>query len=151
MTKTDIIKRLPYGKPFLFVNELIEVSESGVIGSYAFSETLDFYKGHFKKNPVTPGVVLTECCAQIGVVCLGIFLLEKEEKSISDELQIGMSSTQMEFLLPVKPGEKVTVTSKKVYFRFNKLKCEVKMHDSDGKLVCKGEISGMFKTNNPHA
>ncbi|MUH36218.1 beta-hydroxyacyl-ACP dehydratase [Zobellia amurskyensis] len=147
MNYYHITSQLPYTEPFLFVDELIEVYENGVVGTYSFSEDSYFYKGHFKNAPVTPGVMLTECCAQIGVVCLGIHLLQKEGDFTPNGMQIGMSSTQMEFLLPVKPNEKVTVTSEKIYFRFNKLKCSVKMHNSDGKLVCKGEISGMFKAD----
>ncbi|WP_276166778.1 3-hydroxyacyl-ACP dehydratase FabZ family protein [Zobellia alginiliquefaciens] len=147
MTKTELINQLPYGPPFLFVDDLLEVNSDGVVGTYLFSEDSDFYRGHFKGAPVTPGVLLTECCAQIGVVCLGIYLLTEEGGFTVNNMQIGMSSSQMDFLLPVQPDEKVTVTSKKIYFRFNKLKCAVKMHNSKGELVCKGEISGMFKSD----
>ena len=42
---------------------------------------LFFYKGHFKENPITPGVLLIETMAQIGVVCLGIYLLKNEISS----------------------------------------------------------------------
>jgi 3-hydroxyacyl-[acyl-carrier-protein] dehydratase len=51
----------------------------------------------------------------------------------------------MEFLLPVFPEEKVTVVSEKIYFRFHKLKCAVKMFNDEGELVCKGEIAGMIR------
>lgn len=145
MDYQNIISQLPYTKPFLFVDELEHVDENGSKGSYTFSGDADFYKGHFKNNPVTPGVILTECCAQIGVVCLGIFLLAGDSDFSRTDLKIGLSSSEMEFLLPVLPNEKVTVTSKKLYFRFHKLKCEVKMYSSEGKLICKGTIAGMIK------
>ncbi|MDT0607631.1 3-hydroxyacyl-ACP dehydratase FabZ family protein [Croceitalea rosinachiae] len=144
MTNEEILKKLPYSEPFLFVDLLQEVNENVVVGSYTFSKNAAFYKGHFKNNPVTPGVILTECCAQIGVVCLGIYLLKQELKKT---IQIGLSSAEMEFLLPVYPNEKVKVVSEKVYFRFQKLKCKVKMYNAADKLVCKGTISGMFKAN----
>ncbi|WP_419211648.1 3-hydroxyacyl-ACP dehydratase FabZ family protein [Maribacter sp. X9] len=137
-----ILDKLPYAKPFLFVDELLKVDENGAEGSYRFDVGSDFYKGHFKDNPVTPGVLLTECCAQIGLVCLGIYLLG--EREASKNLKIGMSSSQMEFLVPVFPGERVKVISQIVYFRFQKLKCEVKMYDEDDKLVCKGTLAGMI-------
>lgn len=146
MNPNRIIHKLPYTRPFLFVDELLEINENGLKGTYTFTETLGFYKGHFKDNPVTPGVILTECCAQIGVVCLGLYLLDLETHAKTEIMQIGMSSSKMEFLLPVFPGEKVTVTSEKRYFRFHKLKCAVKMYNSQGKLVCKGEIAGMLKS-----
>ncbi|WP_350288506.1 GIY-YIG nuclease family protein [uncultured Croceitalea sp.] len=137
-----ILKKLPYTKPFLFVDKINTVSKSGLVGEYTFNATEDFYTGHFKDFPVTPGVILTECCAQIGLVCLGIYLLGGE---VSTQTKIGLSSSEMEFLAPVYPNEKVTVHSELVYFRFHKLKCKVKMYDSKENLVCKGVISGMFK------
>lgn len=142
MKTSEIIASLPYDKPFLFVDDLLEVSADGATGNYTFHEDLNFFRGHFKNNPITPGVLLTECCAQIGLVCLGIFLLGDNP---SAETKIALSSSEMEYYLPVFPNEQVTVTSEKVYFRFHKLKCKVKMHNSEGKLICKGIISGMFK------
>jgi len=142
----EIIKQLPYSVPFLFVDEILKIDNESIEGAYTFSADLDFYKGHFKNNPVTPGVILTECMAQIGVVCLGIYLLnqKEEDKRIA---KIALSSTDMEFLRPVYPGEKVRVVSTKQYFRFNKLKCLVEMFDSEDKLVCRGMIAGMILKN----
>jgi 3-hydroxyacyl-[acyl-carrier-protein] dehydratase len=143
MDTKNIIQHLPYSKPFLFVDELLEVSENGVSGTYTFSESAFFYKGHFKENPITPGVILTETMAQIGLVCLGIYLL-KEEISSKKKPQIALTSNQIDFFLPVYPNEKVRVVSEKEYFRFNKLKCAVKMYNIKGELVCRGTISGMI-------
>lgn len=144
MEPAEIIQKLPFSYPFLFIDELEEVGENGVKGNYTFSESSFFYQGHFKNNPVTPGVILTECMAQIGVASLGIYLLKEEDLS---KFKIAMSNIDIDFFLPVFPGEKVTVTSEKEYFRFDKLKCKVQMRNEEGKLVCKGEISGMVITN----
>ena len=140
MTKEEIILKLPYSKPFLFVDEILQIDENGVEGTFTFDENLDFYKGHFRDNPVTPGVILTEVMAQIGLVCLGIFLLEN---SFNRNTSIVLTSTAIEFLKPVFPKEKVTVISEKVYFRFGKLKCKVKMKNEKGEEVCTGIIAGM--------
>jgi 3-hydroxyacyl-[acyl-carrier-protein] dehydratase len=140
MRKEEIISRLPYSKPFLFVDEIINIDENGVEGTYTFDSTLDFYKGHFKDNPVTPGVILTEVMAQIGLVCLGIFLLDN---SFNKMTSIALTSTEIEFLKPVFPNEKVIVISEKIYFRFGKLKCKVKMKNEKGEDVCMGTIAGM--------
>lgn len=144
MTHQEILRLLPYEKPFLFVDDLLEVTKDSSKGTFTFDRNLDFYRGHFKENPVTPGVILTECCAQIGLVCLGIFLMREEELE-KPNILIGMSSSEMEFLKPVSPGEKVTVESKKIYFRFQKLKCEVHMYNANKELACKGTVSGMLK------
>ena len=144
MTENEIISLLPYQEPFLFVDELITISSEGIKGNYTFKNDAYFYKGHFKNNPVTPGVILTECMAQIGLVCLGIYIL-KDELSKNNNPQIALTSSQIDFFLPVFPGEKVTVISEKEVFRFNKLKCKVKLFNSKNELVCRGLISGMIK------
>ncbi|TRX16725.1 hydroxymyristoyl-ACP dehydratase [Flavobacterium franklandianum] len=141
MKKEDIISKLPYSKPFLFVDELLHVDENGVEGCYAFDENLDFYKGHFKGNPITPGVILTEVMAQIGVVCLGIYLLND---TFNKNTTIALTSNEIEFSKPVFPNEKVTVISEKIYFRFGKLKCKVEMKNEKGEVVCSGTIAGMI-------
>jgi 3-hydroxyacyl-[acyl-carrier-protein] dehydratase len=141
MDKEEIISKLPYCKPFLFVDELLRIDENGVEGTYTFDENLDFYKGHFKDNPITPGVILTEVMAQIGLVCLGIFLLNNE---FNKKYTIALTSTEIEFLKPVFPNEKVLVFSEKIYFRFGKLKCKVVMKNEKEEVVCSGTISGMI-------
>jgi 3-hydroxyacyl-[acyl-carrier-protein] dehydratase len=140
-----IINRLPYNPPFLFVDNISYVDETGATGNYTFMKDSFFYEGHFKDNPITPGVILTECMAQIGVVCLGIHLLDNEPSFKNrKETKIALSSTAVDFFLPVLPGEEVKVVSEKLYFRFNKLKCKVEMFNSEGELVCRGEIAGMI-------
>ena len=141
MTKEEIISKLPYSKPFLFVDELFHIDENGVEGMYTFDENLDFYNGHFKDNPVTPGVILTEVMAQIGLVCLGIYLLNF---TFNATTAIALTSTDIEFLKRVLPKEKVTVISEKIYFRFGKLKCKVEMKNEKGEVVCSGLIAGII-------
>jgi len=80
MTSKQIIAKLPYRHPFLFVDEIIEVDDDGITGSYWFDPELDFYKGHFIDHPITPGVILTETMAQIGLVAFGIYLQSETEE-----------------------------------------------------------------------
>ena len=142
MNSQEILDKLPYGKSFLFVDELLHIDENGAKGTYTYAKDLPFYEGHFKNLPLTPAVILTETMAQIGLVCLGIYLLKNMEND--QNIAIAMTSNAIDFLKPVEPGEKVTVTSEKVYFRFNKLSCKVKMENAAGEMVCKGNISGML-------
>lgn len=139
ISNNDILKKLPYQKPFLFVDELIDINENSVKGTFTFKENLDFYQGHFKNHPVTPGVILIETMAQIGLVCLGIYLTFEEKLS-----QIAFTSSEVAFLKPVYPNEQVTVFSEKIYFRFGKLKCQVKMINSLGEEVCNGQLAGII-------
>lgn len=141
METKNILTLLPYKKPFLFVDELLSVDENGTKASYTYTADHDFYRGHFENHPVTPGVILTETMAQAGLVCLGIYLLRDSLKTTPE---IALTSTEIEFLKPVYPSEKVFIESEKVYFRFGKLKCKVLMKNTADETVCKGTIAGMI-------
>lgn len=144
MTSAEIISYLPYREPFLFVDELTVISEVAIEGYYTFRKDAFFYKGHFKDEPVTPGVILSETMAQIGVVSMGIYLLQENIDGLT-HAGIALTSHAVDFYLPILPGEKVRVTSEREYYRFGKLKCKVKLFDSKDQLACRGAISGMFR------
>ena len=140
MIGKTILESLPDQPPFLFVDELTKITDNGVTGNYTFKESEYFYRGHFKDYPVTPGVILTEVMAQIGVVCLGIYLLREKFLDVKKP-KIALTSHNIDFFLPVKPKQRVNVVSEKIYFRFNKLKCKVELFNEKNQLVCKGYIS----------
>jgi 3-hydroxyacyl-[acyl-carrier-protein] dehydratase len=134
-----IVANLPYGDGFKFVHKLLEVSEESVIGVYRFRESESFYKHHFKDNPVTPGVILIECMAQIGLACLGSYLtreLETKPAFVFTENHIVFSGI-------VKPKTTVIVSAVKEYYRFGKLKVKVKMLDENEQKIAEGWMSGM--------
>ncbi|MEP0265121.1 hydroxymyristoyl-ACP dehydratase [Dokdonia sp.] len=143
MKGEEIIALLPYTEPFLFVNDIEVVTNTHIKGSYTFTDDAFFYKGHFKGYPVTPGVILTECMAQIGLVCLGIYLLK--DKAPLQDMKVAFTNANVEYLKPVYPNERVTVVSDMKYFRFNKLKCNVKLYNSQDEVVCQGELAGVFQ------
>ncbi|MGL2986051.1 3-hydroxyacyl-ACP dehydratase FabZ family protein [Flavobacterium sp. RSSA_27] len=142
MKTEDILAKLPFSEPFLFVDTIEKIDENGVVGTYRYDETLSFYRGHFINHPVTPGVILTETMAQIGVVCLGIFILNN---NFTKDSVIALTSSEIDFIQPVYPNDTVTVLSEKMYFRFGKLKCKVWMENQNKEIVCKGYIAGMIK------
>lgn len=142
MTLTEsILARLPYSAPFLFVDRIHEVSDEGISGSFYLDPGLDFYRGHFPQQPVTPGVILTEIMAQIGLACLGIYLSKENEEN--NDFPFALTSSAVEYYLPVYPDETVTVKSTKIYYRFGKLKCNVALYNNAGALACEGTMAGM--------
>ena len=147
---SDILAHLPYKSSFLFVDHISSLDEDGVTGDYTLKRESSFYEDHFVNNPVTPGVIITEIMAQIGLVVLGIFLIVSENKETGAAMVEGsfplLTATDVSFFKMVLPGEKVTVSSKKQYFRFGKLKCQVEMHNEANELVAKGIFSGIIKS-----
>lgn len=144
-----ILTYLPYKSSFLFIDNISSLDKNGVTGDYTLKEDAFFYEDHFVNNPVTPGVILTEIMAQIGLVVLGIHLIiiEKGEALVTiDEGSFPLlTATDVSFFKMVLPGEKVIVTSQKKYFRFGKLKCLVEMRNGASELVAKGIFSGVIK------
>lgn len=140
-----ILSLIPQKKPFRFIDEIYEVDENAISGSYTFREDEFFYEGHFPGFPVTPGVILTECMAQIGLVALAIYILDKEGGA-DENCKTLFTSSEVNFRRMVQPGDKVIVKSKKKYFRMKKLCCEVVMETPEGEMICSGVLSGMFIT-----
>lgn len=144
----EVLNQLPYKSSFLFVDTIISLDGNGVIGEYTLKPDAFFYEDHFPGYPVTPGVILTEIMAQIGVVVLGIYLIMQSEQFSSDKKILPLlTSSQVEFYKMVLPGEKLRVISKKQYFRFNKLKCAVEMFNEKNEMIAKAIFSGMITSN----
>src|SRR5580698_681572 len=106
-----ILNHLPYKSSFRFVDNISLLSEDEVRGEYTLKQDAFFYEDHFEGNPVTPGVIITEIMAQIGLVVLGIFLILKENDinyNNDDSLYPLLTSTDVSFYKMVLPGQKVT-------------------------------------------
>ena len=138
-----IFDLLPYKSSFRFVDEISFLDADRAVGHYTLREDAFFYEDHFPGHPVTPGAILTEIMAQIGLVVLGIHLIATA--TTRGSLFPLLSSVNVEFHKMALPGQRLTVTSKKDYFRFNKLKCHVEMHNEAGELIAKGIFSGFIK------
>lgn len=138
-----ILSLIPQQKPFRFIDEIFEVNEDFISGCYTFREDEFFYEGHFPGFPVTPGVILTECMAQIGLVAMAIFILNQTGEG-DENCKTLFTSSEVNFRRMVEPGDKVIVSSTKKYFRMKKLCCDVKMETPAGELICSGTLSGMF-------
>jgi 3-hydroxyacyl-[acyl-carrier-protein] dehydratase len=135
-----IVANLPYGDGFKYVHKLLEVSEDAVIGLYRFNSSEPFYKHHFKEYPVTPGVILIECMAQIGLACLGSYLT----RELLGKPAFVFTESHILFTGIVKPGTTVIVSGSKEYYRFGKLKVKVKMVDENEQKIAEGWMSGMM-------
>ncbi len=141
----EILNHLPYKSSFRFVDHIYELNENGVTGDYTLREDAFFYEDHFAGNPVTPGVIIIEIMAQIGLVVLGVYLLKQQAANHSETVFPLFTSSDVNFYKMVLPGEKVKVISEKQYFRFGKLKCMVTMLDENDKPIAKGTFAGVIK------
>jgi 3-hydroxyacyl-[acyl-carrier-protein] dehydratase len=141
---SEVLELLPQQEPFRFVDEILEVDAEHIVSRYTFRPEADFYRGHFPGNPITPGVLLIEAMAQTGVVALGIYLVgsERGKDEVRRVLTV-FTDVTAEFSGVVRPGDTVTISARKVFFRRMKLRSEVEMRAADGTLVATATVAGM--------
>ena len=93
---------------------------------------------------MTPGVILLESLAQVGVVGLGLYQIARDQgrEAVLNALAL-FTDANVEFTGLVSPGDHVTIRADKVFFRRGKIRSEAQMTLDDGTVVCSGTISGM--------
>ncbi|MCH8251756.1 MAG: beta-hydroxyacyl-ACP dehydratase [Planctomycetes bacterium] len=70
MTETLSLQSIPHRPPFLYVDEIVEVSRDRIITTKFVDPQSDFFRGHYPEEPVMPGVLLLECCFQAGALLI---------------------------------------------------------------------------------
>ena len=143
----EVLDLVPQQPPFRFIDEIIRLDEEQIVGAYRFREDEYFYRGHFPGRPITPGVILIEAMAQVGVVAFGIYLLACQKNMRPSQMNVPLSlfslADNVEFKGIVAPSERVIIKGEKVYFRKNTIKANVSMERENGEVVCVGKLAGM--------
>ena len=144
ISAAQLLELVPQQEPFRFIDEVVEVDQEHIVSRYTFRPDADFYRGHFPGNPVTPGVLLIEAMAQTAVVALGIYIVaaQKGIEYVRRHLTV-FTDVTAEFSGVVMPGDTVTISARKVFFRRMKLRSEVEMRNASGALVASATLAGM--------
>ena len=95
----QIEKTLPHRHPFLFIDKIIELTDTMIVGVKNVTYNEWFFPGHFPRNPVMPGVLQIEALAQTG----GILCINAMPKGQYDTYFLKIDNCK--FKQMVKPGD----------------------------------------------
>ena len=61
---------IPHRPPFLFVDEIVSVSDRRIVTRTEVDAHAGFFRGHYPQQPVMPGVLICEACFQAGALLI---------------------------------------------------------------------------------
>ena len=135
LNKEDIEKIIPQRDPFLMIDEVEEfVPGERAIAYKNVDESEWYFKGHFPKNPIMPGVLIVESLAQTGAVAI----LSLEENKGKNALFGGID--KMKFKKTVVPGDKLKLEVK-IIKKKGPIGVGEALATCEGKVVARGELT----------
>lgn len=108
MDRNFIMARIPHRPPFLWLDQIIELSSDSIRAETTISAELDVFKGHYPDYPIMPGVLLCEAVFQAGALLIAETLHEKQELRGVPVLTRILSA---KFKREVRPGDCIEITA----------------------------------------
>lgn len=102
MSDTLAVSAIPHRPPFLFVDEIVEVSDDRIVARKFVDPASEFFRGHYPNQPVMPGVLICEACFQAGALLIA---RRNGGADTWDGVPVLTRITDARFKRIVKPGE----------------------------------------------
>jgi 3-hydroxyacyl-[acyl-carrier-protein] dehydratase len=143
ISPAEVLAMLPRGLRFRFLDEIVEIDATHVVGRYQLREDEFFYPGHFPERAITPGTILLEAMCQCGIAAQSYYLLAKEMPiEVAQEHRIFFTSAAVEWFEPVGPGEVITIRSELLAWRRKRIRARVKLFGGQNRLAAESQLSG---------
>jgi 3-hydroxyacyl-[acyl-carrier-protein] dehydratase len=107
---SEVISRIPHRPPFLFVDEIVSVTDSSITTRFRVREDLDFFKGHYPNNPIMPGVLISEAVFQTGALLVAK-LMEGGGGFPADAVPVLSKIEAARFRSIVRPGDELIISA----------------------------------------
>lgn len=133
--KEQIKEIIPYKEPFLFVDEVKEIKENEIVGSYQTSKDDYYFEGHFVDFKIMPGVLVVEGLAQLST----ILLRKKIGENHKNYHFLAYDVKSCQFLKPIFPGDKIEFRAKLLAI-YDIPQSEIKIARIKGEAFVKNEL-----------
>lgn len=100
MDKHQIQQLIPHREPFLWLDEIIELTENTIHARKLVPVDLDVFRGHYPGTPVLPGVLICEALFQAGAA-----LIAHNSDQTADAVPVVTRLNNAQFRRVVRPGE----------------------------------------------
>lgn len=67
----DFLQYIPHRPPFLFVDRVVEETETTIKTEKKVDPKEPYFEGHYPGNPIMPGVLIFESIFQAGAIMMG--------------------------------------------------------------------------------
>jgi 3-hydroxyacyl-[acyl-carrier-protein] dehydratase len=104
---TDQIQQcIPHRPPFLWLDEVIEITETTITAKKFLSPDLPVFSGHYPDFPVFPGVLQCEACFQAGAVLISQIIEVAE-----GQVPVVTRQNNTQFRRMIRPGDTIDITA----------------------------------------
>ncbi|MFV9921395.1 MAG: 3-hydroxyacyl-ACP dehydratase FabZ [Anaplasma ovis] len=138
----QIIRMLPHSYPFLLVDRVLEcIPGKSIVALKNVTFNEPFFVGHFRNNPVMPGVLIIESMAQSSMLC--VVTNRKEDEADGNRSVYFMSIDGAKFRRMVVPGDTLTIKSAVIHMRGTTCKFQCHAYVGD-ELASEAQILAMM-------
>lgn len=124
LSRIEIEQLIPHRAPFLWLDEVTELTETKIVGRKLVPPDLDVFTGHYPAFPVLPGVLQCEAAFQAGAV-----LIAATSPPVDGQVPVVTRLNNVQFRKLVRPGDtlelEVELTEKLANAFFLKAKVSV--------------------------
>lgn len=96
----EIYKAIPHREPFLFVDKILERTDTSIRTQKKADADAPFFKGHYPDYPIMPGVLICEAAFQAGAI-----LLSGKAEGAGGRLPVITRINNVKFKRGVFPGD----------------------------------------------
>jgi len=96
----EVLRAIPHRPPFLFVDQVVEMTEKKIKAVRKMDPEEAFFKGHYPGYPIMPGVLVCEAIFQTGAI-----LLSRIMTDVGEGVPVLGRINNAKFKQMVKPGD----------------------------------------------